>query len=56
MIAKNLEAAYVNWSISYSNEQHWAKAMEVLRECVDNTDSTSDCGRMLDELKKAHGD
>lgn len=56
MIAKNLEAAYVNWSISYSNEQHWAKAMEVLKECVDNTDSTSDCGRMLDELKKAHGD
>jgi hypothetical protein len=54
MIAKNLEAAYVNWSVSYSNEEEWAKAKNVLKQCVNDSASTSQCGEMLDELEKAH--
>ncbi len=54
MIAKNLEAAYVNWSISYSNEGNWPKAEEVLKACVADSASASQCGSMLDELQSGH--
>ena len=56
MISKNLEAAYVNWSLMYSNEGNWPKAKDVLKQCVDDTACAhaSQCGSMLDELEKAH--
>jgi len=54
MIARNLQAAYVNWSTSYSNEEDWAKAKEVLKRCVDDSLSGSQCGGMLEDLEKDH--
>jgi hypothetical protein len=54
IITKNLEAAYVNWSLSYSNEGNWPKAKDVLRECVQDSASTPACGQMLDDLEKEH--
>jgi hypothetical protein len=54
MITKNLEAAFVNWSLSFSNDGNWRKAEDVLKECVQDSASTPECGGMLDELQKAH--
>ncbi len=54
MIARNLQAAYVNWSVSYSNDQEWAKAKEVLKQCVADSTSKSECGEMLEDLEKDH--
>lgn len=53
-IAKNLEAAYINWSITYSNDGNWPKAKDALKKCVEDSDSSSECGHMLDEMESEH--